>query len=159
MKILELYYRKKYGKVPYYAKYSLGVILWRPLRKYLNVVIIPNIPFNNLRIAMYRMLGYKIGKNVFIGMKCYLDDTEPSHTIIGDNVTISYGCYFALHGKGQERLKIVLEENCYVGMRCNLIASNSDLIIGRESIIGACSLVNKPTLPKKTYMGVPAKEK
>lgn len=46
---------------------------------------------------MYRYLvGYKIGKNVFIGMKCYLDDLEPKQTIIEENVTVSYGCYFAL---------------------------------------------------------------
>ena len=76
MKILEFYYRQKGVDIPYYAKYSLWSILWRPIRKYLNVVIIPNIPFNFLRVRMYRLIGYRIGKNTFIGMKCYLDDTE-----------------------------------------------------------------------------------
>lgn len=30
--------------IPYYAKYPLWLILWKPLRKFLNVVIISNIP-------------------------------------------------------------------------------------------------------------------
>src|SRR5690349_8119360 len=57
-------------KLPYYAHYPLWLILWKPIRKFLNVVLIPNIPFAALRIALYRLLGFKIGKRVFIGMKC-----------------------------------------------------------------------------------------
>lgn len=143
--------------MPYYAKYSLGMILWRPLRKYLNVVVIPNTPFNNMRIALYRLVGYKIGKNVFIGMKCYLDDTEPQNTIIESNVTISYGCYFALHGKSQKRFIIEIKEGAYIGMRSNLIASKGNLIIGEKSIVGAASLVNSSVPPETTVVGVPAK--
>lgn len=158
MKLLENYYKRKTGKVPYYAKYSLLTLLWRPIRKYLNVVIIPNIPFNGLRISMYRMIGYKIGKNVFIGMKCYLDDTEPSHTIIGNNVTISYGCYFALHGKNQDRLFIEIEDKVYLGMRCNIIASKQKLVIGKEAIVGAGSLVNKTVNAESKVVGVPIRE-
>ena len=102
MKIIELYYRLQKKTVPYYAKYPMWLILWKPIRKYFNVVLIPNIPFSNLRIFLYRyLIGYNIGKNVFIGMKCYLDDLEPKKTIIEDGVVISYGCYFALHGINQ----------------------------------------------------------
>ena len=86
-------------EVPYYARYSIWLLLWKPIRKYVNVVIAPNVPFNVLRIMLYRFVGFKIGSNVIIGMKCYLDDMEPSHTTIKNNVTISYGCYFSLHGK------------------------------------------------------------
>lgn len=103
MKLLEYYYKIRKKEVPYYAKYSLISLIWRPIRKFINVAIIPNMPFNSIRIFLYRLIGYKIGKNVFIGMKCYLDDLEPSKTKIEDDVTISYGCYFALHGKNQSR--------------------------------------------------------
>lgn len=158
MKVLEYYYRRKGKEVPYYAKYSLMLIIWRPIRKYLNVVVIPNIPFSGIRVAMYRLIGFKIGKNTFIGMKCYLDDTEPSHTVIGSNVTISYGCYFALHGKGQDRLFIEIQNKVYIGMRCNIIASKENLIIGKESIIGAASLVNKSIPANEKFAGVPVKK-
>ncbi len=157
MKLLERYYRLRGKKVPYYAKYSIWMIIWRPIRKFLNVVIIPNIPINSLRIALYRLVGFKIGKNVFIGMKCYLDDLEPSHTRIQDNVIISYGCYFSLHGRGQSRLFISIQKGAYVGMRCNIVATKGELVLGEKCIIGAGSLVNRSIPAEKTAVGVPAR--
>ena len=110
------------------------------------------------RQLMYRYLvGYKIGKNVFIGMKCYLDDLEPKQTIIEENVTVSYGCYFALHGKGQKHSYIKICKGAYIGMRASIIAGNDGLTIGEKSIIGACSLVNKDVPSNSKAVGVPAK--
>ncbi|HMN16448.1 MAG TPA: acyltransferase [Ignavibacteriaceae bacterium] len=158
MKIAEFLYRLFKKPVPYYARYPLWLIIWKPIRKFINVVIIPNTPFSNLRILMYRYLvGYKIGKNVFIGMKCYLDDLEPGRTIIEENVTISYGCYFALHGKGQKHSSIKICKGVYIGMRASIIAGNDGLVIGENSVIGACSLVNKNIPSNSKAVGVPAK--
>ncbi len=132
--------------------------MWKPIRKYINVVLIPNIPFSNLRIILYRYLvGYKIGKNVFIGMKCYLDDLEPQSTKIEDDVTISYGCYFALHGIGQKHSYIHIKKGVYIGMRSTIIADEEGITIGENSIVGAASLVNKSLPDNVTAAGVPAK--
>jgi len=158
MILAELYYKLRRKHVPYYAKYPLWLILWKPIRKFINVVIIPNVPFSNIRILMYRYLvGYKIGRNVFIGMKCYFDDLEPQSTIIEDNVTISYGCYFALHGKGQKHSFIHINKFAYIGMRATIIADDAGITIGENSIIGAASLVNKNIPNNVTAAGVPAK--
>lgn len=159
MKWLENYYRKRGKPVPYYARYSLGLILWKPVRKALNVVIIPNTPFNFIRIALYRLVGYRIGKNVFIGMKCYLDDVEPAHTMIEDDAIISYGVYFSLHGKGQDRSYIRIGKGAYIGMRANIVAGKEPLEIGEKAIIGAGSLVNRSVSPGATAVGVPARER
>src|SRR4030042_3479209 len=102
------------------------------------------------------MTGYNIGKNVFIGMKCYLDDMEPKNITIEDNVIISYGCYFSLHGRNQSHKKIIIKKNVYIGMRVNLVAAKEELIIGKNAIIGAGSLVNKSIADNKTAAGVPA---
>ena len=48
------------------------------IRKWMSAKIIPNMIFNGWRVFFYRLCGYKIGKNVFIGMRCYRDDLEPS---------------------------------------------------------------------------------
>jgi len=158
MRLAKLFYQKILKKpVPYYANYSLLTIIWKPLRKYLNVVIIPNIPFNNIRIQLYKLIGFNIGENVFIGMKCYLDDIDPKQTIIENNVVISYGCYFACHGKGQEHTVIHIKENAYIGMRCNFISGKKGLLIGKNTIIGAGSLVNKNIPNDKLALGVPIK--
>lgn len=158
MKLAELFYKLRNKPVPYYAKYPLWLIIWKPIRKYFNVVFIPNIPFSNLRVYLYRFLvGYKIGKNVFIGMKCYLDDLEPKSTVIENNVTISYGCYFALHGVNQKHSFIHIKEGAYIGMRANIIAGDEGIIIGKNSIIGAASLVNKSIPDNTTAIGIPVK--
>lgn len=158
MYVMEQFYRKILKKEPpYYAKYSLITIVWKPIRKYINVVIIPNTPFSNLRVILYRMLGFKIGQNVFIGMKCYMDDIDPKKTIIEDDVVISYGCYFACHGKGQGHTSIVIEKGAYLGMRCNVVSGEDGIVIGKNAIVGAGSLVNKSILENTSVAGIPAK--
>ena len=79
---------------------------------------------NGWRIFFYRLCGYKIGKHVFIGMRCYLDDLEPKMLTIEDNVTISYGVYFACHGKNQEHMPITIKRGAYIGMRASIISKN-----------------------------------
>ncbi len=156
MYIVEQFYKKILKKEPpYYAKYSLLTIIWKPIRKYLNVVIIPNVPFSNLRVSLYRLIGFKIGKNVFIGMKCYMDDVAIKNTIIEDNVTISYGCYFACHGKGQGHTSILIKKGAYLGMRCNILSGKEGITIGEYSIVGAGSLVNKNISDGAVGIGVP----
>ena len=158
MYILEQFYKKVLKKeAPYYVKYSIFTILWKPIRKYMNVVIIPNVPFSNLRVTLYRMIGFDIGKNVFIGMKCYMDDMAIKNTVIEDNVTISYGTYFACHGKDQGHTTITIKNNVYIGMRCNIISGKDGVTIGENSIIGACSLVNRDIPSNATAVGVPTK--
>jgi acetyltransferase-like isoleucine patch superfamily enzyme len=158
MKLAEYYYKMRKLPVPYYAKFPFWLIVWKPIRKFINVVIIPNIPFTGLRVFFYRyIIGYKIGKNVFIGMKCYLDDLEPGNTIIDDNVVISYGCYFALHGINQNHSFIHIKQSVYIGMRATVIAGEEGLIIGENSIVGAASLVNKSLPDNVKAAGVPVK--
>ncbi len=159
MYIVEQFYKKILKKEPpYYAKYSLLTIMWKPIRKYLNVVIIPNVPFSNLRVSLYRLIGFKIGKNVFIGMKCYMDDVAIKNTIIEDNVTISYGCYFACHGKGQGHTSILIKKGAYLGMRCNIVSGKNGITIGENTIIAAGSLVHRNVSSGATVGGVPIKK-
>ena len=54
---------------------------------------------NGWRIFFYRRCGYNIGKNVFIGMRCYLDDLEPKMFTVEDD-----GC-----GIDEEKISRILE--------------------------------------------------
>lgn len=161
MTLLEFLYRsthrnflKRGGKIPYYWKYSLITVMNKPIRKFFSAVIIPIIPFCNLRILLYKMCGYKIGKNVFIGMRCYLDDMCYDKIIIGDNVIISYGVYFACHGRKQSHNVIEICNGAYIGMKASIVA-RQDIRIGENAIIGACSLVNKSIPNDVTAVGIP----
>ena len=102
------------------------------------------------------MCGFKIGKGCFIGMKCYFDDLCVDKIVVGDNVTISYGVYFACHGKNQGHNQIVINDGAYIGMRASITARH-DIEIGEKAIVGAMSLVNKSVADGATVVGVPAK--
>lgn len=126
MKLLKWTYEKVTKKpAPYYYNYSLLKIIGKPIRKFVSQVIAPNCPFNNLRVLLYRLCGFKIGKHVFIGMKCYLDDMCYDLLTIGNNVTVSYGVYFACHGKNQSHFPIDIKDGAYIGMRACLISKNT----------------------------------
>lgn len=90
-------------------------------------------------------------------MRCYLDDMCYDLIEIGNNVTISYGVYFALHGRKQGHNKLKIEDNAYIGMRATIIARN-DMIIGKGAIIGASSLVNKSVGDNDIVVGIPARK-
>ena len=136
----------------------MWTIIIKPIRKWFSAVVIPTIPFSNLRVQCYRWCGYKIGKGTFIGMRCYLDDMCYDLLEIGDNVTISYGVYFACHGKNQEHNRMIIQNGAYIGMRATLVARSQDgLVIGENAVVGACALVNKSVPQGATVVGIPAK--
>lgn len=131
MKLLKWMYEKKNKKpAPYYYDYSIFTILMKPIRKWLTNTLAANCPFNCVRIWLYKICGFKIGENVFIGMKCYLDDMCYDLISIGNNVTISYGVYLACHGKNQDHYPIVINDNAYVGMRASIISKNKNSEVG-----------------------------
>ncbi len=163
MKLLKFCYEKITGKpAPYYYNYSILTVILKPIRKYIVNTLAANCPFNVIRILLYRICGFKIGKNVFIGMKCYLDDMCYDLMEIGNNVTVSYGVYFACHGKNQGHWPIVIEDGAYIGMRASLISRNRNkteegIRIGKEAIVGACTLVNCHVPAGATAVGSPCK--
>ena len=163
MRLLKLIYEKKYKKpAPYYYNYSLFRILTKPLAKWITNAVAAHCPFNCIRIFLYRLCGFKIGKKVFIGMRCYLDDMCFDKLIIEDGVTISYGVFFACHGKGQGHQQILVKKNAYIGMRATVISKNADkeksgVVIGEGAVVGAMALVNRDIPDYATAVGVPVK--
>ena len=75
MRLLKTIYEKTHNEpAPYYYNYSAKTIFLKPIRKWLTNTVAASCPFNCIRIAIYRMCGFEIGKGTFIGIKCYLDD-------------------------------------------------------------------------------------
>ncbi len=163
MKLLKFAYEKIKGEpAPYYYDYSPMTIIKKPIRKWIAQCLAPNCVFNNIRILLYRLCGFNIGKNVFIGMKCYLDDMCYDLLTIEDNVIISYGVYFACHGRNQGHYPITIKNKVYIGMRANIISKNADgsengVCIGEGAVIGACALVNKDVPAGATAVGIPCR--
>lgn len=160
--LLPLIYRLRHHgvkseQIPYMWRRSILEQIWHTIRKWICQVWAPNCATTALRMGLYRLCGFKIGKNTFIGMKCYLDDLCVDKIEIGSNVIISYGVYFACHGRNQGHNRLIIEDRAYIGMRCSIIARHDGMVIGKNSVIGANSLVNKDIPAGKTAVGIPCK--
>ena len=161
MGLIKLYYKHRHpgvsdDEIPQRWKISIWAGVKKMTRKWFSAAVIPTIPFTGLRVSCYRLCGYKIGKGTFIGMHCYLDDLCYDKITIGNNVIISYGVYFACHGRKQDHNTIVIEDGAYIGMRASIIAPK-DVVIGEKAIVGAASLVNRSVGKGEIVAGIPAK--
>ena len=168
MRVAKYIYEKvKKTPAPYYYNYSLLTVIRKPIRKWIAQTLAPRCVFNCVRIFLYRLCGFKIGRHVFIGMRCYLDDMCYDLLTIGDDVIISYGVYFACHGRNQGHYPIVVGDGAYIGMRASIISKNADknvpagegVTIGKGAVVGACSLVNRNVPDGCTAIGVPCRIK
>lgn len=113
-----------------------------------------------------KRLGVKFGDNCrFIGTPRW--GSEPWLIEIGNHVELSFDVTFITHDgatwvfRDQDRYKnvirygkIIIEDNCFIGAMTTILPG---VTIGRNSIIGACSLVNSDIKPDSVYAGVPAK--
>jgi acetyltransferase-like isoleucine patch superfamily enzyme len=102
-----------------------------------------------------------IGKNCHIGKNCFFDLRDK--VIIGNNVVISMQCTFITHidmSKSDlsikfklKQNKIIVNDNCYIGANCTILKG---VILGRNSFIGAKSLVTKDVSNNTMVGGIPA---
>ncbi len=163
MRVMKWMYETCKGQAaPYWLDYSATKLFFKPIRKWIMQNLAPNCVFNGVRVLLYRICGVKIGKHVFIGMKCYLDDMCYDLISIEDEVIISYGVYFACHGRNQKHYPIIIKKKAYVGMRANIISKNAEdsekgVCIGEGSVVGACTLVNRDVPNGATAVGVPCR--
>ena len=139
----------------------------RAFIKLLNVLVRLTIS-PTLRIWIYRMMGVKIGKKVYIGMDCFLDDEFPELIEIGSNVTFGARVIVTAHddAKGVDGTdgtkdpetgsvgKVRIEDGVYVGVGTIILPG---VTIGRGSVIGAGSVVTKDIPPENIAFGVPAR--
>ena len=118
-------------------------------------------------LAWYLQEGLNLGKNVdLISVPNF--GSEPYLITIGDNTTISYDCAFVTHDAATRVIRnlpdgnpetviyglIHVGKNCFIGCRSTVLAG---VTIGDNSIIGACSLVNRDIPANVIAAGNPCK--
>ncbi len=123
------------------------------INKILNLIA-RNCIFNSLRIFLYRLQGVKIGRNVFIGIDCFIDDQFPHLIKIEDNVTISFRTTLTVHGHHNKVSAIRVKKNAWVGTNAVILQGVN---IGENSIVAAGAVVSKDVPAFTLVGGVPAK--
>jgi len=95
----------------------------------------------------------KIGKRVQIGTFSLLGCENGIE--IEDDVKIGYHCVLITNSTVDDKKgKIILKDNCKIGANSVIMPG---VVIGENSVIGACSFVNKNIPPNEVWFGCPAK--
>jgi len=125
------------------------------------------MPLSKLRIALFRLCGYSIGKDVFIGEDLIISDNlHDRNVFIGDRASIAPRVtlitssgpnlskikpYVKVVNKG----KITIESDAWIGAGAIILPN---VTIGRGAVVGAGAVVTKDVPPYTVVAGVPAKE-
>lgn len=98
-------------------------------------------------------------KNTFIGEDVTFDTNYPFDIIIHKGVRLTAGCRIVTHFMEPNtgtysRGKVIIKENAYLGMNTLVV---KPVTIGKNSIVGAGSIVTKDIPDNEVWAGNPAK--
>jgi len=120
--------------------------------------IINGIPISSIKISLLRLMGVKIGKDVFIAPEVFIDPFYPWLIELEDDAFLGLGCRIFTHEYTADDFRIGRVRvgrgsviGTYATLRCGVS-------IGRKVTVGACSFVNKDVADGVTVAGVPARE-
>ncbi|RCV66104.1 maltose O-acetyltransferase [Methanophagales archaeon] len=125
------------------------------------------MPLSKLRVALFRLSGYSIGKDVFISEDLIISDNlHDMNVFIGDRASIgprvtlvtSSGPNMSKiepHVKVVNGGKIRIENDAWIGAGAIILPN---VTIGEGAVVGAGAVVIKDVPPYTVVAGVPAKE-
>ncbi|MFC1570493.1 acyltransferase [Candidatus Omnitrophota bacterium] len=124
------------------------------MQKVLNIVVRVAL-FSGLRSVLYRMIGIKVGKDVYIGTDCYLDNTFPELVTIEDKAIISFRVTIVAHDRHREVVApVTIKKNAFLGTGAIILPG---VTVGEGATVGAGSVVTRDVPPEAVYVGVPAR--
>ena len=123
------------------------------------------LPNSKLRVAFFKMCGYSIGKDVFIGENLIItDNIHDRNVIIKDRVTIASGVILITSsGPNASNISLYLNEvngkikidtEAWIGAGVIVLPN---IRIGKGAVVGAGAVVTKDVPPHTVVAGVPAK--
>ncbi len=104
-----------------------------------------------LRIALHRMRGVNIGKDVWIGYDVILDTSRPHLITIADGVSIGMRATVIAHFLETQGVKI--ERDAFLGPGVIILPN---VVIGHGAVVTAGSVVTKSIPPMTIAQGNPA---
>lgn len=136
----------------------------RKIKNTLLMLLAYACPSNGLRIKLHRLRGVTIGKNVYLGMFCFLDNLYPEYIYIDDNASVNAGTMILTHFNPMKQFAailkakvapVVIEKKAIVAVRCVLLPG---ITIGESAIVSAGSIVEKNVSAYTLVRGNPAKK-
>ena len=90
---------------------------------YLAMWLISKLPWSTLKIPLYRLMGVRIGRRVYIAPWVFLDGMYPHLIELGDGCILGGGCKLLTHENTVDRFRI------------------GSVVVGANSVVGAFSIV------------------
>jgi acetyltransferase-like isoleucine patch superfamily enzyme len=163
--------RDEYGDVSVLYAINRGIKGLRNafLLKYsMYSVLLSPINYRLIRPKIWRLMGCKVGKNVFIGYDVWMDFNNTEMINIEDGVHIANRCLLLCHQRdiknyyvGDDysklayiKMKIHLKKGCLLGMGTIVMPG---VTVGEGSLIGAGSIVTNDIPDWCIAVGRPAK--
>lgn len=151
--------------IPYYEEVQKRNFFERlkKVRNTLLMLLAYACPNNKCRVQLHRWRGVHIGKNVYLGMFCFLDNLYPSYIYIEDNASINAGAMILTHFDPMSHYASVFQARVAPVLikKCAIVAVRSTIMpgvaIGRYSVVSAGAVVEKDVDDYTMVKGVPAR--
>jgi acetyltransferase-like isoleucine patch superfamily enzyme len=104
-----------------------------------------------------------VGKNVYIGMQCSIDNAYPEYVYIEDNVSLVGECLVIAHSNPYSHFQnvtparvspVIIKQGAWICVRAVILPG---VTIGENSIVSAGSVVDSDVPPRSIVAGNPAK--
>lgn len=157
---------KQERPVPYYEETQKRTLIQKlkKIRCTIYMLLAYACPNNKLRIWFHRRRGVHIGKNVYLGMFCFLDNLQPSYIYIEDNVSVNAGSMILTHFNPMKQYAAILQARVAPVLikKGAIVAVRSTIMpgveIGEFAIVSAGSVVEKNVANYTMVKGIPAKK-
>ncbi|WP_295393307.1 acyltransferase [uncultured Thiodictyon sp.] len=146
---------------------TLGAMLWGIWSRILQWVAMSFLPIpSGVRVALQRARGVRIGKNVFLGPGCWIDNARPDLVEIEDDCSLAGRVTVLTHASPPAPLreilgpdsrsfkKVTIKRGAWVTVNCTILPG---VTIGENAIIAAGSVVNHDIPANVVAAGVPAR--
>ena len=152
--------------IPYYEetqKRTFGQKL-RKIKNTFLMLLAYACPTAKIRICLHRWRGVNIGKNVYIGLFCFLDNLYPEYIYIEDNASINAGSMLLTHFNPMKRYAnifqakvepILIKEGAIVSVKSVILPG---VVVGKNAVVSASSVVEKSVPDCTLVKGNPAKK-
>jgi acetyltransferase-like isoleucine patch superfamily enzyme len=122
-------------------------------------------PFTSVRIALYRLMGIRIGADVYMGFGVELETNYPELVSIGDHVTISHRCIITAHMDSPSDTPVkrfiqmgakpvVIEDGAWICIGATILPG---VTIGKNAVVAAGAVVSRDVPANTVVGGIPAR--
>jgi acetyltransferase-like isoleucine patch superfamily enzyme len=117
----------------------------------------------NMRVAIHKIRGVRIGKNTLIGLDVNLDNVFPNFITIGNNVSLAGHNRILCHSNPFDHFSpqlasyvapVVIEDDAWITIGVIILPG---VTIGKGSIVAAGSVIKDNVPPHTIVAGNPAK--